>query len=383
MQLTTQTLFAALFILWRCSPTAEAVLSPESLLGLSFDDETGEELFRHLEAYSSSSTTTTTTTTPASIGISNQHRRHRNRQQQQHLRDNNELLHDDDYGNRNRIQHRQKDTTIVLIEDEAASTGNVHGSVSSVLSNGHHHNNNNRRHSTNKRRFNKDPVILYQSGSSEEDLPDCSEKNEVCSKVDLYGDPWIERQCRCQQGSQCSSSLHPDDGHTVVDKTRQYKLCEPVKRLPICRYFKDVTWTIAPGSDPNNSTIQKVNCRCRPGSVAYLLKRQFYMKDNGQPGFIYSFACSPQSRMRCQAKEPCRLFTVHKKTSSAQALAQGLEDVNASPLCMCQKGYRCPKRHTDPGSLPSPYYGEGMGVKVFSGHCVPQRHPPEPVYTLV
>ncbi|XP_014234203.1 protein giant-lens [Trichogramma pretiosum] len=380
MQLTTQTLFAALFILWRCSPTAEAVLSPESLLGLSFDDETGEELFRHLEAYSSSSTTTTTTTTPASIGISNQHRRHRNRQQ--HLRDNNELIHDDDYGNRNRIQHRQKDTTIVLIEDEAA--GNVHGPVSSGLSNSHHHNNNNnRRHSTNKRRFNKDPVILYQIGSSEEDLPECSEKNEVCSKVDLYGDPWIEKQCRCQQGSQCSSSLHADDGHTVVDKTRQYKLCEPVKRLPICRYFKDVTWTIAPGSDPNNSTIQKVNCRCRPGSVAYLLKRQFYMKDNGQPGFIYSFACSPQSRMRCQAKEPCRLFTVHKKTSTAQALAQGLEDVNASPLCMCQKGYRCPKRHTDLGSLPSPYYGEGMGVKVFSGHCVPQRHPPEPVYTLV
>ncbi|CAB0039328.1 unnamed protein product [Trichogramma brassicae] len=226
-------------------------------------------------------------------------------------------------------------------------------------------------------------LLLLLICSSEEDLPECSEKNEVCSKVDLYGDPWVERQCRCQQGSQCSSSLHADDGHTVVDKTRQYKLCEPVKRLPICRYFKDVTWTIAPGSDPNNSTIQKVNCRCRPGSVAYLLKRQFYMKDNGQPGFIYSFACSPQSRMRCQAKEPCRLFTVHKKTSTAQALAQGLEDVNASPLCMCQKGYRCPKRHTDPGSLPSPYYGEGMGVKVFSGHCVPQRHPPEPVYTLV
>lgn len=79
-------------------------------------------------------------------------------------------------------------------------------------------------------------IIIFQD--SEDELPECSDRSEVCSKVDLYGSPWVERQCRCPDGRTCPSSLHGDDGHTIVDKTRQYKLCEPVKRLPICRYFK-------------------------------------------------------------------------------------------------------------------------------------------------
>ncbi|XP_048262638.1 uncharacterized protein LOC126915127 isoform X2 [Bombus affinis] len=82
------------------------------------------------------------------------------------------------------------------------------------------------------------PRVLYQIGDSEDELPECLDRSEVCSKVDLYGSPWVERQCRCPDGRTCPSSLHGDDGHTIVDKTRQYKLCEPVKRLPICRYFK-------------------------------------------------------------------------------------------------------------------------------------------------
>ena len=183
-------------------------------------------------------------------------------------------------------------------------------------------------------------------------MPECSDRSEVCSKVDLYGSPWVERQCRCPDGRTCPSSLHGDDGHTIVDKTRQYKLCEPVKRLPICRYFKlvaivclienihqvaapqsnvsyrfanvlrvclytirsyytrtrsvhktrwlfavyrDVTWTLAPGGGPANATVQRVYCRCRPGSVPYLVRRQAYRSSEGSPGFIYAFACSPQS----------------------------------------------------------------------------------------
>lgn len=82
----------------------------------------------------------------------------------------------------------------------------------------------------------KNQFVSFQK--SEADLPECRDKSEVCSKVDLYGDPWVERQCRCASGRSCSRSLHADDGHTIVDKTRQYKLCEPVKRLPVCRYFK-------------------------------------------------------------------------------------------------------------------------------------------------
>ncbi|XP_015118497.1 protein giant-lens [Diachasma alloeum] len=221
----------------------------------------------------------------------------------------------------------------------------------------------------------QEPRIVYQIGKSEEELPECLDRSEVCSKVDLYGDPWVERQCRCPGGRTCPSTIHADDGHTIVDKTRQYKLCEPVKRLPICRYFKDITWTLAPGVGPNNSTVQQVHCRCRPGSVPYLVRRSTHKLPQGNATFIYAFACSPQSRLRCQHKEPCRLFTVRKRRSSQ------LEEVNASPLCQCPKGNRCPRRHTDPGSLPARSYRGALEIKTYSGYCVPIHHT-EPVYTV-
>lgn len=33
----------------------------------------------------------------------------------------------------------------------------------------------------------------------------------------------------------CPSAVNVDDGHTIADKTRLYKLCEPVHKLPLCR----------------------------------------------------------------------------------------------------------------------------------------------------
>ncbi|XP_053977871.1 protein giant-lens isoform X4 [Hylaeus volcanicus] len=233
-----------------------------------------------------------------------------------------------------------------------------------------------------RRRFNSAvrPDVYSSIGwgdDSEEELPECLDRSQVCSKVDLYGSPWVERQCRCPDARSCPSSLHGDDGHTIVDKTRQYKLCEPVKRLPICRYFKDVTWTVAPGGGPANATVQRVYCRCRPASVPYLVRRQAFRSPEGNSGFIYAFACSPQSRLRCQRKEPCRLFTVRKRQSSQ------LEEVNASPLCQCPKGHRCPRRHTDPGSLPARSYSGVLEIKTYSGYCVPlQPHHSEAVYTV-
>lgn len=195
--------------------------------------------------------------------------------------------------------------------------------------------------------------VYFRPQTSEEDLPICG-ANEICSKIDLYRTPWIERQCRCPtdkhyrilkgavhdldhieknhelrtrnrqallynlrleklsdsvysiesdymmklaflqdidndlmrhtddnsdgalnihslhvhklaksrrrpldnevralkirhhnnggSGSgngrtgRCSSSLNTDDGYTIADKTRLYKTCEPVQRLPVCRY---------------------------------------------------------------------------------------------------------------------------------------------------
>lgn len=215
------------------------------------------------------------------------------------------------------------------------------------------------------RLIHEEPRVLYQIGDSENELPECADRSEVCSKVDLYGVPWVERQCRCPNGRACPSSLHGDDGHTIIDKTRRYKLCEPVKRLPICRYFKDVTWTLAPGGGPANATVQRVHCRCRPSSVPYLVRRQPHRSPEGNQGFIYSFACSPQSRLRCQHKEPCRLFTVRKRRNSQ------LEEVTASPLCQCPRGHRCPRRHTDPGSSPARSYAGVLEIKTYSGYCIP------------
>ena len=143
---------------------------------------------------------------------------------------------------------------------------------------------------------------------SEADLPLCSPFS-VCGKLDTYGSPWLERQCRCGTASPpCSTSTHIHDGHTVHDRTKQYKVvtaargdlsfifglqvCEPVKKLKKCRYFRDTTWTNI--LYPDNSTQQVLHCRCPRNSVAYLVKRHAYQTDQGL-GYQFSFACSPQT----------------------------------------------------------------------------------------
>ena len=63
------------------------------------------------------------------------------------------------------------------------------------------------------------------------DLPVCSPFS-VCSKVDTYGAPFLEKQCRCP-GSPCSSSMHTRDGHTIHDRTKQFKVRKDLKDLKI------------------------------------------------------------------------------------------------------------------------------------------------------
>ena len=57
---------------------------------------------------------------------------------------------------------------------------------------------------------------------SETDLPVCSPFS-VCSKLDTYGEPFLEKQCRCP-GAPCSDSMHTKDGHTIHDRTKQFKV---------------------------------------------------------------------------------------------------------------------------------------------------------------
>ena len=86
-----------------------------------------------------------------------------------------------------------------------------------------------------------DCYMFLKFQSSEESLPICS-PNSVCNKVDTYGSPWVEKQCRCpttpgSKSSSCSTSIHPKDGHTVVDRNRQYKVkIEQTFRVSI--YYK-------------------------------------------------------------------------------------------------------------------------------------------------
>jgi giant-lens protein precursor (argos protein) len=70
------------------------------------------------------------------------------------------------------------------------------------------------------------------------------------------------------------------------------QLCEPVKKLKKCKFFRDVTWTNI--IYPDNSTQQVMHCRCPKNSVAYLVKRHAYQTETGL-GYQFSFACSPQT----------------------------------------------------------------------------------------
>ncbi|XP_055326670.1 protein giant-lens [Sitodiplosis mosellana] len=162
---------------------------------------------------------------------------------------------------------------------------------------------------------------------------------------------------------QCPDAITSNDGHTIADKTRLYKMCEPVQKLPLCRYFRDYTWTLVSYSDMN-VTQQIVHCRCPKNSISYLIKRE--PLKTGALGYTYLFACSPQSRLKCQRKEPCKLFTVRKRQEQ-------VDEVNTNVLCQCPRNYRCPKLHTDVGVILGKNYVED-NIRTFSGYCLQDIH---------
>lgn len=88
----------------------------------------------------------------------------------------------------------------------------------------------------------------------------------------------------------CSALIGRGDGHTIVDKTRQYKLCEPVNRLEECDNFGH-TWSVKTNFK-TNITEQEVFCRCKKNSVTYLTKREEL--PNGE-GYAFLFNCAPQN----------------------------------------------------------------------------------------
>ncbi|XP_019891685.1 protein giant-lens isoform X1 [Musca domestica] len=416
---------------------------------------------------SAAATTTTSSTSTATATTTNQLDRRRSRQMLDIMQKN----HHDQTGN-----HKLPP---VLSSGEGAATGASHSQ--------------------------KDVRILYQVGNSEDDLPICA-PNAVCSKIDLYETPWIERQCRCpavnrspeiiihhhhketvshsnhnsekyhtfyehsklahqQQNKHllldaasfvgdkkfdnlhlkklmhklgavyeddlnlpsdyhrheetnsalddsneatlyyadeikdnefpahfamkrqhlysntphmrhsghtggghggkisyiggCPSGLGIEDGHTIADKTRHYKMCQPVHRLPVCRHFRDYTWTLTT-SPEMNTTEQIVHCRCPKNSVTYLTKRE--PSEDGNGGYKYLFACSPLTRLRCQRKQPCKLFTVRKRQ-------EFIDEVNINALCQCPKGHHCPSHHTQSGVIAGETFLED-NIQTYSGYCM-------------
>ncbi|XP_054732075.1 protein giant-lens [Anastrepha obliqua] len=157
----------------------------------------------------------------------------------------------------------------------------------------------------------------------------------------------------------CPSGLHVDDGHTIVDKTRHYKMCQPVHKLPVCKHFRDYTWTLTTSAELN-VTEQIVHCRCPKNSVTYLTKREPAI--DGASGYTYLFACSPITRIRCQRKQPCKLFTVRKRQ-------EFLDEVNINALCQCPKGHLCPSHHTQSGVIPGESFLED-NIQTYSGYCM-------------
>ncbi|CAG0891583.1 unnamed protein product [Darwinula stevensoni] len=187
------------------------------------------------------------------------------------------------------------------------------------------------------------------SREGEEDLSECG-PYEVCNKVDTYSTPWVERQCRCPGSNQCSLAIGPYDGHTITDRNQLLKICEKVSELPKCRYFRDITWTVE--LSRRNATAQTLHCRCPKGSHAYILKRE---------GDVYAFACSPQSRLGCERKQPCRLFSVKKRET--------VEEVSTNTICRCSGPMTCPKHHSNQGVLAGKTYSR-EGIRTFLGYCL-------------
>ena len=61
-------------------------------------------------------------------------------------------------------------------------------------------------------------------------------------------------------------------------------------------------------------------------------------------------------KLKCQRKEPCRLFSV--KPKAGQGAGQEGEEVTMSSLCSCPHSRRCPRHHTDVGVVPGRSYSE-------------------------
>lgn len=67
-------------------------------------------------------------------------------------------------------------------------------------------------------------------------------------------------------------------------------------------------------------------------------------------------------RLRCQRKQPCKLFTVRKRQ-------EFIDEVNINALCQCPKGHHCPSHHTQSGVIAGETFLED-NIQTYSGYCM-------------
>ena len=70
-------------------------------------------------------------------------------------------------------------------------------------------------------------------------------------------------------------------------------------------------------------------------------------------------------KLRCQRKEPCRLFSVRKNADHQVKK----ELVNTSSLCQCPHRKKCPRHHLDVGVIPGKVYSED-NLRTYSAYCM-------------
>ena len=82
-------------------------------------------------------------------------------------------------------------------------------------------------------------------------------------------------------------------------------------------------------------------------------------QENRVMSFFFLF-----QKLKCERKEPCRLFSVKKSAHRAD-----VDEVTTSSLCSCPHNHRCPQHHLDVGVVPGRVYSEDA-VRAYSGYCM-------------
>lgn len=123
--------------------------------------------------------------------------------------------------------------------------------------------------------------------------------------------------CGESQAVQGKCLTGPSPEHNLTHLLCPLQTCEPVRKLPTCRYFRDITWTLTtmtaksehslnsllagsaplPGNhhESENVTRQEMKCICPHNSVAYVFKHHYFTSPDGNMGYRYHFACSPET----------------------------------------------------------------------------------------